>query len=425
MHAEEHYQFRHAIMRDVAYSLHTPALRGTLHRVALEQYESQLEVEIPEPAEKLRTEPMDIDPLMAQLATHARYAQDEPYANLDLLRRREARYLARAGMYAERHYDHTQAVAIWRRLAEVAEGQIRFWALQRASHVCRLLSLLDEGLVIAERAVEIARRECSNHELVLALTERGITFWFKDEPELARACLEEAVGLHGPDVSKSLEANSLGMLGMVYGQLGRSEESEQLALKALALLREDGDRHNEGVLLQNLGAMMMDSLRLDDAERYLHQAIALHEEIGDDTNLGIGLNNLAMLEIHRGNLKQSIEHANAAIPLLTKVGSRRSLGYSYAARGNALTRMGALAEARKDTLEALAIHREAGNGAATASCLCDLGVIELLDGNPDEGREVWLRGLADIRRFRADEGVKMYVKEMREACAKAGVEPFE
>ena len=425
MHAEEHYQFRHAVMRDAAYLLHPLTLRGTLHRVALELYESELAIDLPEPAEKLRTQPLPVDSLTAQLATHARYAQDEPYANLQVLRESETAYLTRAGNHAERQYDHAQAISLWVRLAEISDGIIHFWALQRASQVCRSISRLDEGRAISERALEFARRELAEPEIVLALAELGLSTWIDEMPKVAQAYLEEALGLVGPNVPKALEANTLGLLGMVYVEFGRAEEAESLCLRALALLREAGDKLNEGVLLQNMGGMMLNAGRIDDAERYLKQATNLHTEINDDTNQGIGLNNLAMLETHRSNYKLAVEYAERAMPLLIRVGSRRSLAYSYNARAFAFRRAGALERAKADTNVAMSIHREAGNVVGVGDAMCEQGLIELEQGNPAKARELWLRGAAVLRSVRGADGANAQATDMRETCAKAGVEPFE
>ncbi|MCB9932948.1 MAG: tetratricopeptide repeat protein [Planctomycetes bacterium] len=425
MHAEEHYQFRHAVMRDVAYQLHAPALRGTLHRVALEQYESEIDVDLPEPADKLRTDPLPADSLMAQLAIHARYAQDEPYANAQLLRRNEARYLVRAANYAEQHYDHEQAFTAWRRLADISEGRIRFWALQRLSQTSRVVSRMHAGFTACEEALEMARKELSNKDVVLALAEKGLAHWFDDQPEAACECLEEAVSLFDAEVSKSLEANTLGLLGMVYHQLGRPEEFEDLCLRALELMKQSGDRFNLGVMLQNLGATMLDARRFEESESFLTQAIAVHTELEDDTNLAIGLNNLSMLESERGDYARAIEYAERSMPLLTRVGNRRSLGYAYAARGTALRHSGRLSLAEADIREAVAIHREAGNLSGEASCLCDLGLITTLLGRVAEGRELWCKGMEQIRRLRNEPTAQHYRGEMHAVCAKAGVEAFE
>ena len=425
MHADQYYLFRHAVLRDAAYLLHTPALRGTLHRVALEQFERELDVELSEPGEKLNTDPLPVDPLMGQLATHARYAQDEPYANLELLKRSEAGYLMRAGNHAERQYDHAQAIAVWRRLADISKGEARFAALQKVSQTSRVLSRMRDGFAACDEALELARRELANRNVVLALAEKGLAHWFDDEPEIAQQCLEEAVSRFDSEVSKSLEANTLGLLGMVYEQHGRTGEFEELSLRALELLRESGDRFNEGVMYQNLGATMLDSGRLEEGERYLTQAIAIHEELNDDTNLAIGLNNLSMLESQRGNYKLAIEYTERSMPLLVRVGNRRSLGYCYAARGTALRRTGDLPNARTDMIEALAIHREAGNLSGESACMCDLGLIELLLGNREAGQGLWSKGLASVQRLRGKAGVKMYMDDLQEACATAGIKPFE
>ncbi|MCB9893732.1 MAG: tetratricopeptide repeat protein [Planctomycetes bacterium] len=425
MQGNDYYLFRHAIMRDAAYLLHPVTLRGTLHRIALELLESHFDMDLPEAGPNLATSPLPVDAIMAELARHARFAQDEPYANLELLRRREAQFLARAGNHAEANYDHEESLAVWRRLSEIIGGKQRFWALYRLSQACRALGRADEAQQVAETAQDLARAECGVEEIVVGLGQLGLIHWGRGDHKRARSLLEQAVEFFGQGTSKRIEANTIGMLGMVHEQSGEIDEARRLYLRAIELLREVGDRENEGVFLQNLGGLEIEFADAAEGERLLYEAIAVYQEIGDHTNHGIALNNLALHESSRGELARAVEFADQAMRMHKKAGNRRSLGLAFANRSHARRKAGDLDGAAADLREALAIHREVGNAVSEGKALCDMMLVELARGNVDLAREFWSRGVGQLRRVLGPNGGDSEVAEMREACTQAGFEPFE
>ncbi|MCA8916489.1 MAG: tetratricopeptide repeat protein [Planctomycetes bacterium] len=425
MQANEHYLFRHAIMRDAAYLLHPVTLRGTLHRIALELLESHFDTVLPEAGPNLATKPLPMDAVAAELARHARFAQDEPYANFELLRRREAQFLIRAGSHAEANYDHHESIAFWRRLSEIAAGKQKFWALHRVSQACRALGRADEAQRVAEAARQLATEECGIEETVVSLGQLGLIHWGRGDHKRARSLLEQAAEFFGQGTSKRIEANTIGMLGMVHEQSGMIDEARELYERAIELLREAGDRENEGVFLQNLGGLEIEFGDAAKGERLLHQAIAVYQDVDDYTNHGIALNNLALRESSRGEYQRAVEIADQAMRMHRKAGNRRSLGLAFANRSNARRKAGDLEGAVADLQEALAIHREVGNSVSEGKALCDMMLVELVRGNVDSAHRYWMQGIGLLRRVLGPGGGDSEVTEMREACAQAGFAPFE
>ncbi|MBZ0137804.1 MAG: tetratricopeptide repeat protein [Planctomycetes bacterium] len=425
MHGDEYYLFRHAIMRDAAYLLHTPTMRGTLHRVALELIEAHFDTELPEPKRNLNTGPLPVDAVVSELARHARFAQDEPYANIEQLRRCEAQFLIRAGNHAERSYDREEAITAWSRLVEVSDGIVCFYALHRLSGNCRAVGRLGEALRLSEQAWRLACAELDSLTKVVALGELALIHWYQDQPDTARRYLEQAAGLLDDGVGKGVEANTIGLLAMVLEQLGRLDEAEARYLRALELLKEAGDKHNEGVFLQNLAGLYIQRARNEEGERLLHRAIRLQRETGDDTNYGVALNNLTVLEIERGNYARAIAYANDALTVHAKVGNRRSLGLALSNRGMAYRKMGEFERAIADFNAGLAIHRELDNRSSESNALAEIVLVEIARDNFDTARALWKHSIALTRSIRSDRDCQEQVDEMRSECRRAGIDPFE
>jgi hypothetical protein len=61
---------------------------------------------------------------------------------------------------------------------------------------------------------------------------------------------------------------------------------------AAAIFRETGDRHSEGMALDNLGLALREARRFDEAISAHQDAAAIYRETGDQHREGMALNNL-------------------------------------------------------------------------------------------------------------------------------------
>lgn len=424
MHADQYYLFRHAIMRDAAYILHTPALRGTLHRVALELMEAHHKPELPPPGHNLSTEPQPFDAEAMEFARHARFAQQEPYANAESLRSREADYLIRAANHAMRDYDHEEALSAWRRLSEVAAGRVQFWALHRVSGISRALGRNEEALKMSRRSLALAQAELTEQLQAIALSELGLLHWHMRQPDVASKYLEESAAIAG-EKNENIMANTIGLLAMVLEQTGKMEEAETQYLRALELLRKLGDRINEGVFLQNLAGLYIEQDRNEEGESHLRKAVDILTELDAHTDLGIAYNNLSILESERGEYAKAIQYAEQAMKLHRRVGNRRSLGVAFHNRGLSNRRLRTHEKAASDFSEALAIHREVGNRGMEGKTLIAYAIQLVAEGKQEPARRNWILGASILGDVLGAHAVEKERQQMSDACTKAGMEPFD
>ena len=239
------------------------------------------------------------------------------------------RQLARA------HYalgDYRQAVPPLQLLVETLTGNLlleRFDSPPIASVSTRMylawclgdLGRFADGLVVAEEARSIA--ETADHKLsiVLACHGYGIVALERGDIPAAMASLERSLDLisawdlgtffpagasalgaamviadrateaiplleravSAAEAAGRAEGQSIRVAGLAdaYSRVGRSPEAIQLALRALALAREHGERGREARILRVLGDIhMRDSgERLDECEGYYRQGLTLAEAL--------------------------------------------------------------------------------------------------------------------------------------------------
>ena len=96
--------------------------------------------------------------------------------------------------------------------------------------------------------------------------------------EQANVCTDSA-WICGQTVVQTYDDHAL--IGEAYRELGRLEEAIGCYQQSLAIFRETGDRHSEGLPLNNLGLAYGGLRRFEEAITCYQQDIAICRETGD------------------------------------------------------------------------------------------------------------------------------------------------
>jgi tetratricopeptide (TPR) repeat protein len=102
--------------------------------------------------------------------------------------------------------------------------------------------------------------------------------------------------------------------------LGQTARAIEYHEKALAIMREVGDRHGEGITLGNLGLSYSDLGQTSRAIEYYEQALAISREVGDRRREGYALFRLAQLAIDEGRHEEAIRQATEAVRIGEETG---------------------------------------------------------------------------------------------------------
>jgi tetratricopeptide (TPR) repeat protein len=313
MDAENAYLFRHAVLRDAAYSLQVPSERAALHELALLLIEAVLGGRPADPDDQaLASDPPPhvTDAFASELAHHARNASAK-FAPV------RAIYLRRAAVHAGAQYDSLEAERMWRALAEIGP---RAAALRRAGAVAyqagrveaakRLASEalelarsdgdrtqeayalgllgnvlsetgnLPEGKQLVERALAIHREVGNRAAAASALTDVGSMFFTTGRPQTAIGLYQEALEILRTLPEPRAPLTCLLNLGIAWAEIHEYGKAEATCLEALELARREGDRRSEGVALGNLGLIWMDGGKREKVEAAFVEALKLHREVG-------------------------------------------------------------------------------------------------------------------------------------------------
>lgn len=393
---ELRYLFRHALLRDAAYSMQLMAYRRELHALALEALESLY-------AEELISH-------YPELAYHSEQASDREKARLYLRKAadsaRDAYQNAQALDYytrtlslvapedlAERFQIMLERVLLHRRLghrdAEVtdldaldemarrldnpdANARVRMLRAkcvlnagdfqQAVTYAAEAVDLaesagavdvaLGAGLVLPEACLRQGKLEEAMHraEQVLlfaqhhgrpaeqgaALNLMGLIGLEQKETSMARVFLESTLEIAQTCSDRALEAKSLNNLGNLAGFVqGDYATARDHYEEAYAIVHERGDRPAEAIALANLGWTAGMQGDLTAARAYQDRALSIAREIGDPYQEAYTLINLSAVAGMQGEPSAARQFAVEAEHLLSKIGDQSGRAWALLYKGNA------------------------------------------------------------------------------------------
>jgi tetratricopeptide (TPR) repeat protein len=157
------------------------------------------------------------------------------------------------------------------------------------------------------------------------------------------------------------EGMALNNLGLALREIRRFDEAITAHQDAAAISRETSDRHGEGRALNNLGNALREARRFDEAITALQDAAAIFRETGDRHGEGMALDNLgsALLEVRR--FDEAITALQDAAAIFRETGDRHGEGMAMVGLGLVLAEVLRLEEAITAHQDAIAIFRETGD----------------------------------------------------------------
>jgi CHAT domain-containing protein/Flp pilus assembly protein TadD len=155
--------------------------------------------------------------------------------------------------------------------------------------------------------------------------------------------------------------------------------------RALALYRENKDRHGEAQALNEIGNTYIDLGNFPKALDYLQRALAIKKELGDRLEIGKTLSNLGLVYWNLSDYPKAIDHFNQSLQIAREVKDQKLEGSVLNNMGLVNDELGDYSHSFDDYQQALkiqnAIHFEEG----VSNTLGNLGGWYLLHGQYAEG----------------------------------------
>jgi predicted ATPase/DNA-binding CsgD family transcriptional regulator len=279
--ADDRYEFRHALLREVIYDDLLPGQRSELHEAVAEALES-------------RVDTGDGGVWIATgVAHHFHVAGNQPQALRAAVR--AAKAASRVDAHGEAAALLERALELWDRtdnpeeLAGADHTELVFWAgrlHERAGEEERAIALF-------ERALERLDRDKQPQAVADVLGELANAQWSLGLAESSREALHEALALLPPDDPTPERARLLMHQVRFLLLQGRFEEVREASEAALATVDATGPRSVRAAILHRLGAALFALGDQTAGTEAFREAIEIAREVGSSENLAAAFLNWA------------------------------------------------------------------------------------------------------------------------------------
>ena len=220
---------------------------------------------------------------------------------------------------------------------------------------------LDQAMQQAEKGLQLVQGLGRRLEEGKILNTMGLIALEQKEPTSAQAYFEQALSIARDTFNRGLETKTLNNLGNSAGfVLGDYAAAHDYYERSHLIAQERGDRSSQSVALGNLGWVAGMRGDFNSARSYHEQVLSLGRELGDMYHETYTLINLSAVAINQGEGEVAIFHAKQANELSRKIGERSGEAWSLLYLGYANLLEKKFAVAKDFFQESVTIREELG-----------------------------------------------------------------
>ena len=186
---------------------------------------------------------------------------------------------------------------------------------------------------------------------------------------------------------------SLDLANIYYGQ-SRFVEAKELCERAIKIMKEIGERRQEAVANSRLGDILKSLSEYQKAKEYFEKALAITMEISDREGEGVQNYNLGSVFSSLGEYKKAKEYDEKALAITMEIGDRRGEGAANASLGGVFYWLGEYKKAKEYNEKALAIRMEIGDRQGEGTAYGNLGRVFYSLGEYKKAKEYYEKALA-------------------------------
>ena len=176
-----------------------------------------------------------------------------------------------------------------------------------------------------------------------------------DDTEIARGLLKKAIELDDNLIKAKI------LLGATYVGVGEYDMAMDIYTPALKQAERNGDKHEIGTSLNNMGIVYWYKRDVDQALDYYEKALKIREELNDKRGIGISLNNLGNVYREKGDLDKTLDCHKRSLKINEELSYKRGIAHSLHNIGNVYYDKGDIDTALDYYKKALIIKEEIGN----------------------------------------------------------------
>ncbi|MBX3011889.1 MAG: tetratricopeptide repeat protein [Caldilineaceae bacterium] len=349
------YLFRHALLRETAYTMQLRAQQRTLHHRAAQAI--------------AQVYPQDLPLHYAELVYHYHHSEDWE---------QERRYAQLAGDYAANHYDNEKAITYlsraWALTAESAWAERYALALKQEA-IYNLLGQRQAQAQILEVLHSLATKLQDNRTGQEVRLRQAYYLRVIGDYEAALTVVQQLLAHNRLWQDQVIEAKSYHSWGRILSQQGHTQAALPKLEHALTIARRLGNRQGEGDSLYDIGHIYQARGHYALAVANYAEALIRYQALGHQRGEINCLLMFGVIANEQGNYPAAHQHYRQVIARARAIGWRYAEAYSLTNLGNNNFDIGDYEAAYTCHQQALEICREIGDQEGEAISLDTLGLI--------------------------------------------------
>ncbi|PIE52603.1 hypothetical protein CSA37_05830 [Candidatus Fermentibacteria bacterium] len=355
---EARYIFRHAILRDAAYSMQMSRELKKLHRQAA----------------GVLSEVYGED--------ESRYSE-RAYHYLEAgLKDDAAVYLRKAAEHAVSQYRNQEALDLYRKLLTLCTSSDD--KMKTELSIADLLvetGKRNEARDIINRNLQKAEELGSQWFIAQCSRELAKLDHRQGKNQTALHYINRAVNIFSSLKDTAKIASSLNILGNINTVLGNYDEALKNLAGSSEAAEKSGDQITIALNVSNVGNIYLYRYDLDKAEEYYRKGIRVCGEINDRKALANAFNNLAVVWYYRKDFNRCRKYLNEFVKISTEIGNMEGLAYIYGNLGILHRELGELNRSLEYHEKQAALAEELGDLYNTAKALQQKANIHCAQGD--------------------------------------------
>jgi len=220
-----------------------------------------------------------------------------------------------------------------------------------------------EAVQYAKTALAFAEQTGDRRGVAAAWTALGLASLESEGPATARHHQEQALLISREVKDRYLEAKVLNNLANVVTSLGDFSAARDYFSQSFAIFQEHGDLSGKGLIWSNLGWLAGTLGDYQGARKYYQEALLVTRKVGNRMEEMYTYINLSATEIALGLTQDALALLERALELSEKIGDRTAAGWVYFYRGRAYLTSGELDFAVSDFLKSIEIRKQVSTPA--------------------------------------------------------------
>jgi len=307
-------------------------------------------------------------------------------------------YLMKWGRVVGRLGDHEHGLLLLERALEMAQEQEHHdesvvWISNALAEIDQTIGRPQEALRLYETALPIAKGLGDRDSEAATLNNMAEVYRGTGHPQEALHMFQQALVISQETGDRAAEAFVLGNMASISRKAGHPREALQLYEQALLAAHEGGNRVAEAKIVNDVAGVLVDTGSLPDALELYEQALTLRREVGDRRGEADTLNEMAGVYVDSGSLPDALELYEQALTLRREVGDRP--GEATTLNDMALTynRLGRTRDALQLYEQALTLRREVGDRPGEATTMTNIALIYDQAGRTRDALELYEQAL--------------------------------